>query len=110
MLTATYTPDSGSSSIYTSATGTAPVTVTQAIGTPHDLEPQPESGVLRRMGDFNDDCKINILWRNSSTQQVCEWLMSGPAVTGAGNAGTPASYRGLSIVALTAGVAQHVNR
>ena len=32
-LTATYTPDSGSSSIYTSATGTASVTVAQAITT-----------------------------------------------------------------------------
>ena len=51
-LTATYTPDGGSSSTYTTANGTAPETVVQAIGSCATANPQPQSepGVLRRCG------------------------------------------------------------
>jgi hypothetical protein len=88
-LTGTYTPDSGSSSTYTSATGTAPETVTQACTANPNPNPNPES--FAAIGDFDGDCKSDILWRNSGTEQVYEWLMSGTTFTGSGSPGTPTS-------------------
>jgi hypothetical protein len=66
-LTATYTPDSGSSSTYNSATGLAPVTVVQAIGscTTANPNPNPNPESFAAVGDFNGDCKSDILWRNN---------------------------------------------
>ncbi len=92
-LTATYTPDSGSSSTYTSATGTAPVTVVQAIGscTTANPNPNPNPESFAAVGDFNGDCKSDILWRNTSTQQVYEWFMNGTTYSGSGSPGTPTS-------------------
>jgi len=70
-LTATYTPDSGSSMTYNSATGSAPVTVvnsTLPCANPNP-NPNPNPASFANPGDFNGDCKSDILWRNTSTQQ-----------------------------------------
>ncbi len=92
-LTATYTPDSGSSSTYNGATGTAPVTVSQAIGTctTSNPNPNPNPASFAAAEDFNGDCRSDILWRNSSTQQVYEWLMNGTTIASSGSPYTPTS-------------------
>ncbi|MFZ0689830.1 MAG: FG-GAP-like repeat-containing protein [Acidobacteriaceae bacterium] len=89
-LTATYAPDSGSSSTYTGATGTSPVTVTQAIGTctTSNPNPNPNPQSFAAVGDFNGDCRSDILWRNSGTQQVYEWLMNGTTFPNSGSPGS----------------------
>ena len=46
--------------------------------------PNPESFVA--VSDFNGDGKSDILWRDTSTEQIYEWLMNGTAVTNTGNA------------------------
>ena len=88
-LTATYTPDAGSSSTYSSATGSVPVTVVSstfscASANPNP-NPNPES--FANPGDFNADCKSDVLWRNSSTGQVYEWFMNGTSTLSAGTPG-----------------------
>ncbi|MGB6158052.1 MAG: FG-GAP-like repeat-containing protein [Acidobacteriaceae bacterium] len=92
-LTASYIPDSGSSSIYTSATGTAPVTVVQAIGscTTANPNPNPNPASFAAVSDFNGDCKSDILWRNSTTEQVYEWFMNGATYPSSGSPGSPTS-------------------
>jgi len=100
-LTATYTPDAESASTYSSATGSAPVTVTQAIGscTTPNPNPNPNPESFAAVGDFNGDCRSDILWRNSTTGQVYIWLMNGttypgsggPGSGGTGSPGTPTS-------------------
>jgi hypothetical protein len=92
-LTATYTPDSGSSSTYNGATGTAQVTVVQAIGSCSTANPNPNPNPesFAAVGDFNGDCKSDILWRNTSTEQVYEWLMNGTTYSGSGSPGSPTS-------------------
>ncbi len=89
-LTATYTPDAGSSSTYTGASGTASVAVSQAIGTCTTSNPNPNPNPVSfaAVGDFNGDCRSDILWRNNSTQQVYEWLMNGTTFTGSGSPGS----------------------
>ncbi len=92
-LTATYTPDSGSSSTYNSAAGTASVTVSQAIGTctTSNPNPNPNPAVFAAVEDFNGDCRSDILWRNSTSQQVYEWLMNGTTIASSGSPSTPTS-------------------
>jgi hypothetical protein len=92
-LTATYTPDSGSSSTYNGATGTAPVTVVQAIGscTTANPNPNPNPESFAAVNDFNGDCKSDILWRNTSTEQVYIWLMNGTTFASNGSPGAPTS-------------------
>ena len=92
-LTATYTPDSGSSSTYTGAAGTAAVTVVQAIGscsTPNP-NPNPNPQSFAAVGDFNGDCRSDILWHNTSTGQVYAWLMNGAVYENSGSPGSPTS-------------------
>ncbi|MGC2299258.1 MAG: FG-GAP-like repeat-containing protein [Acidobacteriaceae bacterium] len=90
-LTATYTPDSSSAYIYNSATGTAPVTVAQAIGscTTANPNPNPNPASFAAVADFNGDCKSDILWRNTGTQQVYEWFMNGTTYPSSGSPGSP---------------------
>ena len=92
-LTATYTPDANSSGFYASNTGIASVVVTPAIGscTTANPNPNPNPVSFAVPGDFNGDCKSDILWHNSSTQQVYEWLMDGTTFTGTGSPGTRTS-------------------
>jgi RHS repeat-associated protein len=51
--------------------------------------PNPQS--FANPGDFNGDCKSDILWRDTSTQQVYEWLMNGTTSSSQANLGSPAS-------------------
>jgi len=92
-LTAVYTPDSGSSSTYNSASGTASVDVSQAIGscTTANPNPNPNPGSFDTVGDFNGNCKSDILWRNSSTEEALIWLMNGTTLSSSGSPGSPAS-------------------
>ena len=92
-LTASYTPDAGSSSIYSSAIGSAPLTVVQAIGTctTPNLNPNPNPAAFSSQGDFNGDCKSDILWRNTSTGETDIWLMNGTGITSGADLGTIAT-------------------
>ncbi|HEY1501284.1 MAG TPA: CCXG family PEP-CTERM protein, partial [Acidobacteriaceae bacterium] len=99
-LTATYTPDGGSSSTYNGAAGTAPVTVMQAtIGcTTGNPNPNPNPAALVAPSDFNGDCKSDILFRNSNTAQFETWFINGTAISGQeslGNVGSPWSVQGI---------------
>ncbi len=42
-------------------------------------------------GDFNGDCRSDILWRNSSSEEVYEWLMNGASILSQGSPGSPSS-------------------
>ena len=53
--------------------------------------PNPNPVSFANPGDFNGDCRSDILWRNVSTGQVYEWFISGTAMTGSGSPGTPTS-------------------
>jgi hypothetical protein len=92
-LTASYSPDVSSASSYSTATGLAPVTVTQTIGscTTPNPNPNPNPESFAAPGDFNGDCKSDILWRNSTTGQVYEWLMNGTTYPASGSPGSPTS-------------------
>ena len=93
-LTGTYTPDSGSSSIYNSATGSVPVTVSHAIGscTTPNPNPNPNPESFAAQGDFNGDCKSDILWQNGpSGGDLNEWLMNGTTATSSGSPGSAGS-------------------
>ncbi len=51
----------------------------------------PNPAAFAATGDFNGDCKSDILWRNGSTGQVYEWLMNGTAIMSSGSPYTPTS-------------------
>jgi Pro-kumamolisin, activation domain/Bacterial Ig-like domain (group 3)/FG-GAP-like repeat len=91
-LTAVYTPDSGSSSTYNSASGLASVDVSQGIGscTTANPNPNPNPDSFDTVGDFNGNCVSDILWRNSTTGAVKIWFMNGITVASQGIVGTVA--------------------
>jgi hypothetical protein len=92
-LTATYSPDAANGLTYYSNVGTAPVSVVQAIGSCSTANPNPNPNPesFAAVSDFNGDCKSDILWRDTSTEQVFEWLMNGTALTSTGSPGAPTS-------------------
>ncbi len=92
-LTATYSPDAASGLTYYSNIGTAPVTVVQAIGSCATANPNPNPNPesFAAVEDFNGDCKSDVLWRDTGTQQVFEWLMNGTTLTSTGSPGAPTS-------------------
>jgi hypothetical protein len=51
--------------------------------------PNPNPELFAAPGDFNGDCRSDILWRNSSTEQVYIWLMNGTTLTSSGSPGSP---------------------
>ncbi|MGB9029538.1 MAG: VCBS repeat-containing protein, partial [Acidobacteriaceae bacterium] len=53
--------------------------------------PNPNKASFDLVGDFNGDCRSDLLWRNSSSQQVYEWFMNGITNTGGGAPGSPTS-------------------
>ena len=55
-----------------------------------NTNPNPNPAMFAATQDFNGDCKSDVLWRNSSTQQVYEWLMNGTTFT-SGSTGSPTS-------------------
>jgi len=63
------------------------VTIINACTTANP-NPSPNPAVFVATQDFNGDCKSDILWENSNTNQIYEWLMNG---TTAGSSGSPGS-------------------
>ncbi len=53
--------------------------------------PNPNPASFASPGDFNGDCKSDIVWRNSTTEQVYIWLMSGTTFASTGSPGSPTS-------------------
>jgi hypothetical protein len=66
-----------------------PPTSTSCTTSNPNPNPNPES--FAAVGDFNGDCKSDILWRNTSTEQVYAWLMNGTTYPGSGSPGSPTS-------------------
>ena len=73
-----------------SAMQTFTLTVTQACTNPNP-NPNPNPAVFANPGDFNGDCKSDILWRNGSLEEVYEWLMNGTSILSQGSPGGPSS-------------------
>ena len=42
--------------------------------------PNPNPASLADPGDFNGDCRSDILWRNSGSEEVYTWPMDGIAI------------------------------
>ena len=80
----------GAGNFASSSDNTHTLTVIQAIGTCTTANPNPNPNPVSfaAVGDFNGDCKSDILWRNTGTEQVYEWLMNGTTFTGGGSPGT----------------------
>src|SRR6202050_2998218 len=60
----------------------------QCTTTPN-LNPNPNPQSFDVVGDFNGDCKSDILWRNSSTEQVYIWLMNGTTIASSASPASP---------------------
>ncbi len=56
-----------------------------------NTNPNPNPAVFAAVEDFNGDCRSDILWRNSTSQQVYEWLMNGTTIASSGSPSTPTS-------------------
>ena len=95
------TPAAGTAGTYpitiTASNGVSPnatqsftLTVIQSCTTSNpNPNPNPES--FSEIGDFNGDCKSDILWRNTSSEQVYQWLMNGTSISNQGSPGSPSS-------------------
>ncbi|MFZ0688516.1 MAG: Ig-like domain repeat protein, partial [Acidobacteriaceae bacterium] len=66
------------------------LTVAPSIGTCTTANPNPNPNPVSfaAVGDFNGDCRSDLLWRNSGTEQVYEWLMDGTTFTSSGSPGS----------------------
>ena len=53
--------------------------------------PNPNPAAFANPGDFNGDCKSDILWRNSGSEEVYEWLVNGTSILSQGSPGGPSS-------------------
>ena len=80
----------GSTDFAGSSNNAHTLTVAPSIGscTTANPNPNPNPVSFAAVGDFNGDCKSDILWRNTGTQQVYEWLMNGTTFTGSGSPGS----------------------
>ncbi len=92
-LAASYTPDSSSYLLYNSSGGLGDVTVTQGIGscTTPNPNPNPNPASFANPGDYNGDCKSDILWRNSNSDEVYTWSMNGLTIASQGGIFNPSS-------------------
>ena len=73
-----------------SAMQTFTLTVTQACTNPNP-NPNPNPASFANPGDFNGNCRSDILWRNSGSEEVYTWLMDGISIAGQGSPGDPSS-------------------
>jgi hypothetical protein len=69
----------------------ATVPVSQAIGTctTANPNPNPNPASFAAAGDFNGDCKSDLLWQNSSSGEVFLWFMNGTTFGSSGSIGSP---------------------
>ncbi len=51
--------------------------------------PNPNPASFAAVGDFNGDCKSDLLWRNTSTGQAYLWMMNGTTFASTGSPGSP---------------------
>lgn len=65
--------------------------VSSATCTNPNPNPNPNPQSFANPGDFNGDCKSDILWQNSGSGQNYIWLMNGAAMTSSGTPGGAAS-------------------
>ncbi len=88
-IVASYT---GAGGFTSSSDNTHLLAVTSASScTTSNPNPNPNPAVFAATEDFNGDCRSDILWQNSSTQQVYEWLMNGTTIASSGSPYTPTS-------------------
>jgi hypothetical protein len=80
----------GSTDFAGSSNNAHTLTVAPSIGscTTANLNPNPNPESFAAVGDFNGDCRSDLLWHNSSTEQVYEWLMNGTTFTSSGSPGS----------------------
>jgi len=62
-----------------------------AACTTSNPNPNPNPASFAAVSDFNGDCKSDLLWRNTGTEQVYFWLMNGTTFTSSGSPGAPTS-------------------
>ena len=93
IITATYVPDANSSSTYTSTASSNGVTVHQWTYPCYNLNPNPNPNPasFANPGDFNGDCRSDILWRNTGNNVVYQWLMNGTSIAAQGTPASPSS-------------------
>jgi len=75
------------------ATQSFTLTVNQAIGScaNPNPNPNPNPASFANPDDFNGDCRSDILWRNSTSEEVYQWLMNGTTIASQGTPGGPTS-------------------
>ena len=88
-IVATYSGDGNNLSSSGTLSGGQKVGIGSCTTTNPNPNPNPES--FAAVGDFNGDCKSDILWRNTSTEQVYVWLMNGTTYPSSGSPGSPTS-------------------
>ncbi len=49
-----------------------------------NLNPNPNPASFAAVGDFNGDCKSDVLWQNTKSGQVYTWLMNGTTIASQG--------------------------
>ena len=86
-ITADFTPSNPNQYSANSATSTLMVT---SCANPNP-NPNPNPASFANPGDFNGDCRSDILWRNSGSEEVYTWLMDGIAIASQGGSGEPSS-------------------
>ena len=77
----------------------APAALSAACTNPNP-NPNPNPQSFANPGDFDGNCKSDILWQNGVSGQLYTWIMNGAAVanSGSGSAGTVSPSSGWNIV------------
>ncbi|MGC2301658.1 MAG: FG-GAP-like repeat-containing protein [Acidobacteriaceae bacterium] len=88
-IVATYSGDGNNLSSSGTLSGGQKVGIGSCATSNPNPNPNPQS--FAAVGDFNGDCKSDILWRNTSTDQVYVWLMNGTTYPSSGSPGSPTS-------------------
>jgi hypothetical protein len=89
VIVATYSGDGNNLSSSGTLSGGQKVGIGSCTTSNPNPNPNPQS--FAAVGDFNGNCKSDILWRNSSTDQVYVWLMNGTTYPSSGSPGSPTS-------------------
>jgi hypothetical protein len=62
-----------------------------ALCTTANPNPNPNPESFAAVGDFNGDCRSDLLWQNSGSGQLYEWLMNGTSTLSQGSPGSASS-------------------